>query len=96
MDDLVYQVLCKRWKAKYSDFQELVRCLEAVLAECVAWKNDFDSNPRISLTFTKEQYFCNAFYVFKTFYLSKFPFFVDPDVERIGNDFCRMYINFKA
>jgi hypothetical protein len=92
MDTLVYQVLCKRWKAKYSDFQELVSCLEAVLAECVAWKNDFDSNPRISITFTKQQYFCNAFYVFKTFYMANLPFTmtVDPVVV---NDFYTFYLD---
>lgn len=93
--ELTFQLLCLTWKAKYEDFLELVSILNTVLKECVEYK-DMTKNTEIAITFTKQQYFCNAFYVFKTFYLSKFPFFVDPDVERIGNDFCRMYINFKA
>lgn len=87
------QLLCKIWKAQYSDLQELAEILDSTLTECAEYKA-MDRESVISMTLTKEQYYCNAFYVFKTYYISSFPFDLLGELE-VLNDFYILKLKFK-
>lgn len=87
------QLLCKIWKAKYSDLQDLAQILDSTLTECAEYKV-MDRDSTISLTLTKEQYYCNAFYVFKTYYIPSFPIELLGELE-VVNDFHMLKLKFK-
>lgn len=93
MNERVYELLCKTWQARYPTLLELIDIFNTTVEECIVHK-DMVKNSVINVTFDKDLYFSNAFYVFRNYYLASLPITVLEEVLLRG-DMYTLQIDFK-